>query len=208
MDALAREVLTLSRNTLLVNLRFLDAALSQFAWVSAPGKTLLTDGKHIFTAQSMCCAAARVGARAFTDCPIRQVNLLGCKVQFGAQAFGENPDQVLLAANGGDIYELQPSIRDLAARGFAVRYLAGTEIAPEVKASCLKYIKGRRKSLWSDDAFLPVILQEKFISAKDVPTYVEEAAKLGRTELTAALLEYQNRLLSQKSAVKGTKQKS
>lgn len=48
MDALAQEVLTLSRNTLLLNLRFLDAALSQFAQVSAPLETLLTNGKHIF----------------------------------------------------------------------------------------------------------------------------------------------------------------
>ena len=62
MDALAREVLTLSRNTLLVNLRFLDAALSQFAWVSAPGETLLTDGKHIFYGPEhvlRCCKAGK-----------------------------------------------------------------------------------------------------------------------------------------------------
>lgn len=46
-DQLARDVLTLSRNTLLVNLRFLDAALSQFKWVSIENGTLLTDGAHI-----------------------------------------------------------------------------------------------------------------------------------------------------------------
>ena len=40
LDQLAREVLYLSRNTLLVNLRFLDAALSQFTWKAAeyPGR--------------------------------------------------------------------------------------------------------------------------------------------------------------------------
>ena len=32
LDQLAQDVLRLSRNTLLVNLRFLDAALSQFAY--------------------------------------------------------------------------------------------------------------------------------------------------------------------------------
>lgn len=37
MKALAREILILSRNTLLVNLRFLDAALSQFVLISLPG---------------------------------------------------------------------------------------------------------------------------------------------------------------------------
>lgn len=46
-NQVAREVLTLSRNTLLVNLRFLDAALSQFQWFPIENGTLLTDGKHI-----------------------------------------------------------------------------------------------------------------------------------------------------------------
>ena len=43
-DALAREILTLSRNTLLVNLRFLDAALSQFEFFAYNG-TFATDGQ-------------------------------------------------------------------------------------------------------------------------------------------------------------------
>lgn len=47
-DKLSREVLLLSRNTLLVNLRFLDSALSQFEYVSQDEFTLLTDGKHLF----------------------------------------------------------------------------------------------------------------------------------------------------------------
>ena len=47
LDQLARDVLRLSRNTLLVNLRFLDAALSQFAYRPAPG-LLATDGQRIY----------------------------------------------------------------------------------------------------------------------------------------------------------------
>lgn len=46
--SLAREILALSRNTLLVNLRFLDAALSRLSWVPLEKSTLMTDGKHIF----------------------------------------------------------------------------------------------------------------------------------------------------------------
>ena len=46
-DELAKEILTLARNTLLVNLRFLDAALSQFEFFPIEESTLLTDGKHI-----------------------------------------------------------------------------------------------------------------------------------------------------------------
>lgn len=52
-DSLAREVLLLSRNTLFVNLRFLDAALSQFIFTPAPlpfatdGKRLYYDARHV-----------------------------------------------------------------------------------------------------------------------------------------------------------------
>lgn len=45
---LAKEVLLLSRNTLLVNLRFLDAALSRLELVAEPRTTLMTDARHIF----------------------------------------------------------------------------------------------------------------------------------------------------------------
>ena len=47
VDALAQNILRLTRNTLLVNLRFLDLALSQFQLTSYPG-TLATDGQHLF----------------------------------------------------------------------------------------------------------------------------------------------------------------
>lgn len=46
-EKLAREILLLSRNTLLVNLRFLDMALSQFELLPITESTLLTDGRHI-----------------------------------------------------------------------------------------------------------------------------------------------------------------
>ncbi len=46
-DALAREILTYSRNTLLVNLRFLDSALSMFHWHRMEESTLMTDGEHL-----------------------------------------------------------------------------------------------------------------------------------------------------------------
>ena len=45
--SLAQDVLTLARNTLLVNLRFLDLALSQFRYKDYPS-TLSTDGNILF----------------------------------------------------------------------------------------------------------------------------------------------------------------
>lgn len=47
LSELALEVLKLSRNTLLVNLRFLDMALSQFSYHEVKNNTLLTDGRHL-----------------------------------------------------------------------------------------------------------------------------------------------------------------
>lgn len=44
---LAKDIMILSRNTLLVNLRFLDVALSQFKYVPIESDTMLTDGKHL-----------------------------------------------------------------------------------------------------------------------------------------------------------------
>lgn len=46
-DKLARDILILSRNTLLVNLRFLDAALSQFEYVPFEEATFSTDGHYL-----------------------------------------------------------------------------------------------------------------------------------------------------------------
>ena len=46
LNKLAQDVLKLSRNTLLVNLRFLDVALSQFEFISIEESTLMTDGKY------------------------------------------------------------------------------------------------------------------------------------------------------------------
>ena len=47
LEKLAKDILILSRNTLLVNLRFLDVALSQFELIPIEESTILTDGKYI-----------------------------------------------------------------------------------------------------------------------------------------------------------------
>lgn len=47
MVEMAQDALILSRNTLLVNLRFLDAALSQFEMVPLPTGSLATDGSRL-----------------------------------------------------------------------------------------------------------------------------------------------------------------
>lgn len=47
LNQLARDVLLISHNTLLVSLRFLDMALRQFEFFPIEASTLLTDGQHI-----------------------------------------------------------------------------------------------------------------------------------------------------------------
>ena len=47
LDTLAREVLMLSRNTLLVNLRFLDMALSRFELMPFEETSVATDGHYL-----------------------------------------------------------------------------------------------------------------------------------------------------------------
>lgn len=48
IEQLAEEVLTFSRNTLLVNLRFLDMALNQLKLQSTDSSTMMTDGQFVF----------------------------------------------------------------------------------------------------------------------------------------------------------------
>ena len=47
LNRLALDVLSLSRNMLLVNLRFLDMALSCLKYHPIDDNTLLTDGEHL-----------------------------------------------------------------------------------------------------------------------------------------------------------------
>ena len=47
-DALAREVLTYARNVLLVNLRFMDSAVSRLVFTPYPNDTIGTDAEHLF----------------------------------------------------------------------------------------------------------------------------------------------------------------
>ena len=47
IDKLAKDILMLARNTVLVNLRFLDVSISQFEYHSIDGNTLMTDGKNM-----------------------------------------------------------------------------------------------------------------------------------------------------------------
>lgn len=45
---LAENILILSRNTLLVNMRFLDSALSRFTFIANGTETIMTDGEMLY----------------------------------------------------------------------------------------------------------------------------------------------------------------
>lgn len=59
LNQLAKDILILSRNTLLVNLRFLDAALSRLELFPVDSSTLLTDGAYILLTLGMFCNPIR-----------------------------------------------------------------------------------------------------------------------------------------------------
>ena len=46
-ERIAEEILILARNTLLVNLRFLDMALSKFTLLPIEDSTFMTDGEYL-----------------------------------------------------------------------------------------------------------------------------------------------------------------
>lgn len=47
LNSLALEILKLSRNTLLVNFRFLDIALCRFEYIRSDAPIIATDGEHL-----------------------------------------------------------------------------------------------------------------------------------------------------------------
>ncbi len=110
-------------------------------------------------------------------------------------------------AKNEDISKITVRLRNAAVRGFASHYLAGDEMPAAVKESALKYMARHSEDLLADRDCLAVMLQEKLIPAKKLPACMDAAAKLEKPELTAMLLEYQNKNFTQE-AVQGAADKA
>lgn len=91
---------------------------------------------------------------------------------------------------------------------FSRQDTGGEEIPEEIRAGYLKYIKGQRKRLYEAALDTPELMQvmvrEKMIPQADFDGIFEKAAQRRNPELTAMLLEYQNKNLVREDPVKKT----
>ena len=92
-----------------------------------------------------------------------------------------------------------PAYKQAAARGFALRYGSGEALPEDYRADCLKYIRGQKKKLYPMALQFPpllhVMLGEKMVPKGDLPDLIEQAALLNKPEITAMLLDYQDKQL-------------
>ncbi len=135
-----------------------------------------------------------IGARAFDGCPLKNVIYEGKQLKLGVSALGCSDfvfDTPNMAVTG-----LTSEYRPSACKGFAIRYMGGHELSDSIVEAGLKYIKSQRRRLWRDPVLFRLIAGKKYATQKDIAAWIEEAAKLGKTELSATLLEYRNQNFS------------
>ena len=144
-------------------------------------------------------AATQIGADAFAGCTaLREVTFLGAPAQLHKRAFsGEN---MAFYTPAMSITQLPSTeYKQAAVRGFALRYGSGETLPEAYRADCIKYIKGQKKKLYpiamEFPALLHVMLAEKIEPKGDLPDLIEQATSLNKPEVTAMLLDYQDRQL-------------
>ena len=141
----------------------------------------------------------RIKMDAFAGCTaLREVTFLGTPAELHKQAFsGENMAFYTPTMSMAQLPSTE--YKQAAARGFALRYAAGTELPEAYRADCLKYIRGQKKKLYPMALQFPpllhVMLGEKMAPKGDLPDLIEQAASLNKPEVTAMLLDYQDRQL-------------
>ena len=110
----------------------------------------------------------------------------------------ENPwkDVLCIWAKKMEPSALPQELRKKAVKGFARHFAETGEMPETVKAAYLQYMKKNCQKLWMDGDCLRVILQEKYITAGKIGVYLDEAGRLGKPEITKALLEYRDKNFS------------
>ena len=130
---------------------------------------------------------------AFQHCGLLRVSLLGKAVKMDGYVFGEG--NFALFAPDFPLADLKPIYRLNAIRAFLNEEAAFSD---ERRAEYLKYIKTNRKKLlptaleWPE--LLRLMLREEMLKPEEVERLVGETTAANRTELTAELLDYQNRI--------------
>ena len=139
-----------------------------------------------------------IGGSEFSGCTsLTSVTILG-KTEIWKEAFSEHVSVIVAEQLQMGDYPL-PIYKQAAARGFALRYGSGETLPEDYRADCLKYIRGQKKKLYpmalQFPALLHVMLGEKMVPKGDLPDLIDQAASLNKPEVTAMLLDYQDRQL-------------
>ena len=104
---------------------------------------------------------------------------------------------------GGPLDDLYPTLKKFAVQGFLYATQHDLEDLSKWRDSYLDHIKRNEKTYIKQalaDAFLlNLMLEESLLSEKGTKTLLNEAEANGRTDLTAALLEYQQKHFGDKS---------
>lgn len=105
---------------------------------------------------------------------------------------------------GGPLDDLYPTLKKFAVQGFLYATQHDLEDLSKWRGSYLDHIKRNEKTYLKQalsDAFLQnLMLEESLLSEKGTKTLLNEAETNGRTDMTAALLEYQQKHFGGKSS--------
>ncbi|HJB57316.1 MAG TPA: leucine-rich repeat domain-containing protein [Candidatus Flavonifractor intestinipullorum] len=145
----------------------------------------------------------QIWSNAFRYSHLEQVTILGNNLKIGTGSFGTG--DFALIADRMMPSDIPSCYKKNYLHTFARRYLAGEEM--EQNHPCFKYLKSQRKKLWTDLLLLRVILKEGYITSSEITDLISEAAALGDPELSAAILDYQNRNFSRAELDKENKKK-
>ena len=132
--------------------------------------------------------------------PACEIVLKGC-VPFsllGAMNLTEAVSQSSLCiwAKDMEISDLPVELRSKAAKGFARHFSDDSGMSGTVRAGYVKYIKRNCERLVMDADCRRVILQEKYITARKIDDYLEEAKRCWRWDVVRELLEYKEKNFS------------
>lgn len=137
-----------------------------------------------------------IGLYAFSGCTaLEKITLLG-QPKISQEAFPDGVTAIVAQQLPLSAF-LLPAHKRASIRGFALRYTSGAELPERYRTDCLTYIAEQRNSLYpaalAFPALLHVMLAEQMVPKGDFPYLLDQAVAMGEPQITAMLLEHQNR---------------
>ncbi len=127
-------------------------------------------------------------------------------VEYALDSLVKRGESIVLIPWRAPISRFTGELRYHAMLGFARLYIAGEKLDEARKAEDVKLIRANRKRLYSLAVKYPelfyVMLREKVIPSSDVERVQELTIQQGKAELTAALLDYQEKNFRRRDPVR------